>query len=60
MNILNLLKKNKALPEQLEADTLIRQARMAEKREQAIKDLGEKWILHPCHKVVKLNTPRGF
>lgn len=60
MNLLNLLKKNKILPEQLEANTLIRQARMAEKREQAIKELGEKWIMHPCHKVAKLDKPRGF
>ena len=60
MNLLNLLKKNKTLPEQLEADTLMRQARMAEKREQAIKELGEKWIMHPCHKVAKLDKPRGF
>ena len=60
MNIFNLLKKNNPLPKQLEADTLIRQARMAEKRQQAINELGEKWILHPCHKVNKLNTPRGF
>ena len=60
MNILNLLRKNKALPEQLEADSLIRQARMAEKREKAIKELGEKYILHPCHKVVKLTNPRSY
>ena len=60
MNIFNLLRKNKALPEQLEADSLIRQARMAEKRQQAIAELGDKWILHPKHKVTKLDTPRGF
>ena len=60
MNILSLLKKNKALPDQLEADTLIRQARMAEKREQAIKELGDKYILHSKHKVTKLDKPRSF
>ena len=60
MNIFNLFRKNNPLPEQLEADTLIRQARMTEKRENAIRELGEKWILHPCNKVNKLDTPRGF
>ena len=60
MNILSLLKKNKALPEQLEADTLIRQAKMTEKLAQIKSDMGEKWILHPCHKVAKLDKPRGF
>jgi len=60
MNIMQLLRNNNPLPEMLTADSLARQARMAEKREQAISELGEKWILHPCHKVTKLDKPRGF
>ena len=60
MNILQLLRKNNPLPEMLTADSLARQARMSEKLAQIKSDMGEKWILHPCHKVAKLDKPRGF
>jgi len=60
MNILQLLRKNNPLPEMITADSLARQARMSEKLAQIKSDMGEKWILHPCHKVTKLDKPRGF
>ena len=60
MNILQLLRKNNPLPETLTVDSIARQARMAEKLAQIKSDMGEKWILHPCHKVAKLDKPRGF
>jgi len=60
MNILQLLRKNNPLPEMLTADSIARQARMSEKLAQIKSDMGEKWILHPCHRVTKLDKPRSY
>ena len=34
--------------------------RMEEKRQRAIEELGDKWVLHPSHAQQKLNKPRIF
>ena len=60
MNILQLFRNNNKLPETIAADSLARQARMKEKIEQIKSDMGEKWILHQCNKVTKLDKPRSF
>lgn len=60
MNLYQLLRKNKPLPETLTADSLARQARMAEKLAIIKAEMGEKYILHPKHKVTKLDKPKGY
>ena len=60
MNILKLLRNNNALPDTLTADSLARQARMAEKLAIIKAEMGEKYILHPSHKVTKLDQPKGY
>lgn len=60
MNLFQLLRNNKPLPEALTADSLARQARMAEKLAIIKAEMGEKYILHPKHKVTKLAKPKGY
>ena len=60
MNLFQLLRNNKPLPETLTADSLARQARMAEKLAIIKAEMGESYILHPKHKVNKLDKPKGY
>lgn len=58
-NVLKLIRTSSRDTSQ-DQERLNRQQRMAEKLAQIKSDMGEKWILHPCHKVAKLDKPRGF
>lgn len=54
----NWLKRNNL--QFVDPDRENRLAAMEQKRKQAIAELGDKYILHPKHKVTKLTNPRSF
>lgn len=49
---------NQELHDKLEADSVARRKRNEARIEKIKADMGEKYILHPCHTKTKLDEPR--